>query len=74
MVWEAADVLARVLAGDPGLVAGKRVLELGCGCALAGLAAGALGAARVTLTDRVLYMAEYNVAANFGGPADRCRL
>ncbi|XP_059455548.1 uncharacterized protein LOC132185777 isoform X2 [Corylus avellana] len=33
MLWESARLMAYVLAGNPTIVAGKRVLELGCGCA-----------------------------------------
>ncbi|XP_062159706.1 uncharacterized protein LOC133867048 [Alnus glutinosa] len=32
MLWESARLMASVLAGNPTVVAGKRVLELGCGC------------------------------------------
>jgi predicted nicotinamide N-methyase len=53
--WEAAAHLAAYLAGTAegrGLVAGRRVLELGAGTGLVGLAcARALGAARVVATD-----------------------
>lgn len=32
MLWEAARLMATVLARNPAIVSGKRVLELGCGC------------------------------------------
>jgi hypothetical protein len=57
-IWESSEVLARLLCLRPqSWWAGKRVVELGAGCGLVGLTALALGAAEVTLTDQVLYMA-----------------
>jgi ribosomal protein L11 methylase PrmA len=64
-VWEAAEVLTNLLSEEPARVHGKRVLELGSGCGLSGLAAGALGAKEVMLTDEVLFMAAHNLDANF---------
>lgn len=64
-VWEAAEVLAKLLSNEPARVSGKRVLELGSGCGLLGIVAGALGAREVTLTDDVLFMASHNLDANF---------
>jgi len=50
LLWPAAMGLAEQIAGDPALVAGKRVLELGAGVGLPGLVAQSLGG-RVTQTD-----------------------
>lgn len=44
LLWESAVGLARHVNENPELVAGKRVLELGCGVGLAGLVAAAVGA------------------------------
>ena len=53
VVWPASVALARMLAHVPSFTAGKRVLELGAGLGLAGLAAAAhAGTKRVVLTDR----------------------
>jgi hypothetical protein len=49
-VWDGSVVLAKYLEARHKSLQGQRVLELGCGPALAGLAASALGA-EVTLTD-----------------------
>merc|ERR1712061_664360 len=69
-VWEAADILAELLSAEPARVRGKRVLELGCGCGMLGLAAGALGAREVVLTDEVLTLASHNVDTNFSQQPD----
>ena len=45
--WPAAIGFARVVARCPSLVAGKRVIELGCGLGAVGLAAAGAGAADV---------------------------
>ncbi|GLI61473.1 hypothetical protein VaNZ11_003870 [Volvox africanus] len=50
-VWMVAHMLCLELASNRELVAGKRVLELGSGCGVCGLAAAALGAGHVVLSD-----------------------
>lgn len=73
IVWEGCHVLRRFLADHPEVVRGKRVLELGSGVGLAGLAAASLGASHVMLTDTasLLTVLESNVARNSPGPGDR---
>ena len=52
-VWDSAIALANLLAShEPSLVHGRRVVELGAGCGLPGIAAARVGASRVVLTDR----------------------
>jgi predicted nicotinamide N-methyase len=65
--WPAAVVLSRVLLAQPEHVRGRRVLDLGCGGAAAGLAAALAGAARVTANDTdpvALHLAQRNARAN----------
>ncbi|GMF63814.1 unnamed protein product [Phytophthora fragariaefolia] len=56
-VWDCALVLSKFLANDTyfphDFFANKRVIELGCGIGVPGLAAAALGAKEVVLTDMV---------------------
>ena len=66
LLWEASVALARKLAANPGLVAGKRVLELGAGVGLPGIVARSLGA-HVCQTDHqthALWLAQVNAAQN----------
>jgi predicted nicotinamide N-methyase len=49
-IWPSSIALAGYIAGDPGLVKGKSVLEIGCGSALPGIVSGLLGG-YVELTD-----------------------
>jgi predicted nicotinamide N-methyase len=64
-VWDASYVLAKYLADYRGNLQGKRVLELGAGCALPSLAAAVLGA-EVVSTDIMpaLDLTQENVALN----------
>jgi predicted nicotinamide N-methyase len=50
-VWPGAALLARLLLDEPERVTGKRVFDLGCGGAVAGLAAKRAGADRVIAMD-----------------------
>ncbi|HLJ57287.1 MAG TPA: hypothetical protein VKT77_19780 [Chthonomonadaceae bacterium] len=73
LLWDSAVGLARHFAGAPHLVAGRTVLELGCGVGLPGLVARAMGAA-VCQTDHqgaALRLAEWNAAQNGSGPIER---
>ncbi len=66
LLWEASVALARKLAANPNLVAGKRVLELGAGVGLPGIVARSLGA-EVWQTDHqahTLWLAQVNAAQN----------
>ena len=70
-VWTAAPLLVRTLAASRELLAGKRVLELGSGCGLVGLAVARLGAASVVLSDTpaatgVLELLRENAQLNAG--------
>ncbi len=49
--WPGGQALARHLLDNPGMVAGKRVLDFAAGCGIAGIAAARAGAARVTASD-----------------------
>ncbi len=64
LIWESSIGLARHLA--PGMVAGRSVLELGCGVGISGMVAQSLGGI-VSQTDHqpgVLRLAEHNAAQN----------
>mmetsp|Transcript_44525 Transcript_44525/g.71321 ORF Transcript_44525/g.71321 Transcript_44525/m.71321 type:complete len:176 (-) Transcript_44525:885-1412(-) len=54
IVWDCAVVLSRYIENNPELIAGKCVIELGCGIGLPGIVCGTLGASRVALTERPL--------------------
>ena len=67
IAWPAALVLARHILKHRHLVAGKTVLDLGCGSGLAGIAAARSGAHRVIANDIdpvALEIAQRNAAAN----------
>jgi predicted nicotinamide N-methyase len=49
--WAGGQALARHLLDHPDLVAGRRVLDFGAGCGLAGLAAARAGAGQVVAVD-----------------------
>lgn len=49
--WASGQALARHLLDQPALVAGKRVLDFGCGSGVVGIAAARAGAAHVTACD-----------------------
>lgn len=69
-VWEAAVILTDEVIDRYGhmLASGCRVVELGCGLGLPGMACAALGAnVMLTEVEEVLELLERNVAANFGG-------
>jgi predicted nicotinamide N-methyase len=51
VVWPAAQVLARFLLNQPDLVRGRKVIEIGCGGAVASIAAGKAGSRKVTAND-----------------------
>lgn len=50
--WPSGLALGALLLREPGLVRGRRVLDLGCGAGVAGIAAALAGAAEVVLADR----------------------
>jgi predicted nicotinamide N-methyase len=67
VVWPAAQVLARFLLDEPALVMGREVIEIGCGGAVASIAAGKAGARTVTANDVdpvALAIARQNAAQN----------
>ena len=51
VVWPAAQVFARFLLHQPDLVKNREVIEIGCGGAVASIAASKAGARRVTAND-----------------------
>ncbi len=64
--WRSAVALSRHIAAHPEEVAGREVLDMGCGLGLQGIAAAIMGA-RVTFADyepHALLFAEYNALRN----------
>jgi hypothetical protein len=53
-VWHGSHALGLYLQGQPDIVAGKRVLELGSGTGFLGLVAAAVGAEEVLVSDRAV--------------------
>jgi predicted nicotinamide N-methyase len=51
VVWPAAQVLARFVLDQPALLKDREVIEIGCGGAVASIAAAKAGARRVTAND-----------------------
>ena len=65
MVWESGVALAEYMSCHMGAgeLRGRRVLELGAGPGIAGIAAALCGA-RVTLTDRDISLLQQNVGSH----------
>jgi len=66
--WAGGRLLAEYISQHPDTVAGKRVLDFGCGSALVGIAAAQAGAAEVWVADldaNALQAAQLNAAANY---------
>ena len=51
-LWHGGAALAAEIFAEPELVRGKRVIDLGCGLGIAGIAAAMVGAREVVMTDR----------------------
>jgi len=49
--WAGGQALARYVLDNPDLVAGRRVLDFACGCAISGLAAARAGASQVDASE-----------------------
>ncbi|KAG9073113.1 hypothetical protein KI688_000900 [Linnemannia hyalina] len=65
--WEASFWLAEHLIAHPELLAGKNVVDVGCGVGFLGIACALLGAKKVALTDGnhdVLAMVQQNIGYN----------
>ncbi|XP_030552539.1 uncharacterized protein LOC115756772 [Rhodamnia argentea] len=71
MLWESAQLMASVLARNPNIVSGKKVLELGCGCGGICSMVAVRSADLVVATDgdkRALDLLMQNVALNIAPP------
>ncbi|CAK9181448.1 unnamed protein product [Ilex paraguariensis] len=72
MLWESARLMASVLAANQNIVAGKKVLELGCGCGGICTMVATKSADIVVATDgdvKALDLLTRNVAANLKSPS-----
>ncbi|XVE53875.1 hypothetical protein DITRI_Ditri03aG0036800 [Diplodiscus trichospermus] len=71
MLWESARLMAAILARNPNIVAGKRVLELGCGCGGICSMVAVRSASIVVATDgdrKALELLAQNVTSNLRPP------
>ncbi|KAI3418311.1 uncharacterized protein J3R85_013784 [Psidium guajava] len=71
MLWESAQLMASVLARNPNIVSGRKVLELGCGCGGICSMVAARSADLVVATDgdqKTLDLLMQNVALNIAPP------
>ncbi|CAL1356586.1 unnamed protein product [Linum trigynum] len=71
MLWESARLMSSIIAGNPSIVAGKKVLELGSGCAGICSMAAVQRADLVVATDgdaKALDLLVQNVASNLSEP------
>ncbi|PIA42946.1 hypothetical protein AQUCO_02000416v1 [Aquilegia coerulea] len=67
MLWESARLMSEVIARNPSIIAGRRVLELGCGCTGVASMIAARSAELVVATDgdaKALDLLDQNVALN----------
>ncbi|KAJ6994647.1 hypothetical protein NC653_017452 [Populus alba x Populus x berolinensis] len=72
MLWESARMMAMVLAVNPTIVEGRKVLELGCGCGGICSMVSAKSADLVVATDgdtKALELLSQNVASNLRQPS-----
>lgn len=72
-VWDPGEALARLLLSAPWAerVRGSRVLELGCGTDVVGVAAALSGALAVTPTDCVVLLPQWNLRTNLPDDDER---
>ncbi|KAK6236712.1 hypothetical protein SCA6_012049 [Theobroma cacao] len=71
MLWESARLMAAILARNPNIVAGKRVLELGCGCGGICSMVAVRSANTVVATDgdrKALELLTQNITSNLRPP------
>ncbi|XP_022892751.1 uncharacterized protein LOC111407483 isoform X3 [Olea europaea var. sylvestris] len=72
ILWESARLMASILASNPAIVSGRRVLEIGCGCGGICSMVAARSADLVVATDgdtKVLDLLTENIALNLKSPS-----